>query len=141
MQDGSKYSESGCESKTEMRSQFELESEDRLETESEAHSANKVTSNPQGPSSTEPHPKFPITPKRALKMFNDILTDYEQSEILNKTIYFIGPKADKIKASLMNNLNFGYDDEKADYRIVIKDHIDYRYEVIGLLGQGSFGQV
>ena len=102
---------------------------------------NKITSNPQGPSSTEPHPKMPITPRKALNIYGDILTDYEQSEILNKTIYFIGEKADKIKGSLMNDYNFGYDDENGDYKIVFKDHIDYRYEVISLLGQGSFGQV
>lgn len=117
------------------------ESQDNLETESEAASVQKVTSNPQGPSSAEPNPNVPMTPKKALQTFNDILTDYEQSEMLNKTIYFIGPKAEKIKGSVMNDHNFGYDDEKGDYKIILKDHIDYRYECIKLLGQGSFGQV
>lgn len=91
--------------------------------------------------SWEPHPKMPITPRKALELYSEFLTDYEQSEILNKTVYFIGSKADKIQASVMNDHNFGYDDEKGDYKIVLKDHIDYRYEIISLLGQGSFGQV
>lgn len=93
------------------------------------------------PSSVEPHPKMPLTPRRALGLFSDVLTDYEQTEILNKTIYFIGAKANKIKGSLMNDHNFGYDDENGDYKIVLRDHIDYRYEALSLLGQGSFGQV
>ena len=35
--------------------------------------------------------------------------------------------------------NHGYDDEKGDYKIVIGDHIGYRYEVLEFLGKGSFG--
>lgn len=38
-------------------------------------------------------------------------------------------------------LNYGYDDEKGDYQIVLKDHLNYRYEIVESLGKGSFGQV
>ena len=34
-----------------------------------------------------------------------------------------------------------YDDERGDYITVMRDHICFRYEVLGMLGQGSFGQV
>lgn len=37
--------------------------------------------------------------------------------------------------------NYGYDDERGDYLVVEGDHICYRYEVMGVLGKGSFGQV
>ncbi|KAK4556968.1 serine/threonine protein kinase, CMGC, dual-specificity [Recurvomyces mirabilis] len=37
--------------------------------------------------------------------------------------------------------NHGYDDERGDYNIVLGDHLAYRYEVVDLLGKGSFGQV
>ena len=37
--------------------------------------------------------------------------------------------------------NDGYDDERGDYRIVKKDHISFRFEIIDFLGTGSFGQV
>ena len=143
VQDTSKYSADASSEESEERNHIEIadESQDNLETESEAPSVKKVTSNPQGPGSTEPNMNVPMTPKKALQLFNDILTDYEQTEMLNKTIYFIGPKAQKIKGSLLSDHNFGYDDEEGDYKIVLKDHIDFRYETIKLLGQGSFGQV
>ena len=35
----------------------------------------------------------------------------------------------------------GYDDENGSYIRVYNDHIAYRYEVVDLLGRGSFGQV
>ncbi len=37
--------------------------------------------------------------------------------------------------------NYGYDDERGDYNIVLGDHLAYRYEVVDVLGKGSFGQV
>ncbi len=37
--------------------------------------------------------------------------------------------------------NSGYDDGRGDYQTVIGDHINYRYEVLDVLGRGSFGQV
>ena len=39
------------------------------------------------------------------------------------------------------HLNHGYDDERGDYQTVLHDHISYRYEVLSILGKGSFGQV
>lgn len=36
--------------------------------------------------------------------------------------------------------NQGYDDERGDYKVVLKDHIGYRWEVLEFLGKGSFGQ-
>lgn len=35
----------------------------------------------------------------------------------------------------------GFDDERGDYNVVEHDHLAYRYEVLGILGKGSFGQV
>lgn len=34
-----------------------------------------------------------------------------------------------------------YDDEHGDYRMVLGDHVAYRFEILGRLGKGSFGQV
>ena len=35
----------------------------------------------------------------------------------------------------------GFDDDRGDYTMVMHDHISFRYEVVGILGKGSFGQV
>jgi len=68
------------------------------------------------------------------------LTDYEKGEILDyKSIYFIGAGARKIKGSPAFAHNCGFDDERGDYKVVMKDHIGYRFEVIEFLGKGSFG--
>lgn len=74
-------------------------------------------------------------------MFMRQLSDYEQGEILDyKEIYCLGLKADKIKGSVLQKHNYGYDEENGDYLLTVGDHIGYRYEVIDVLGKGSFGQ-
>ena len=35
----------------------------------------------------------------------------------------------------------GYDDERGDYKMLLNDHLEYRYEVLAIFGKGSFGQV
>jgi len=35
--------------------------------------------------------------------------------------------------------NLGFDESNGDYKIIKGDHIGYRYEILGLLGRGSFG--
>ena len=90
---------------------------------------------------TKEDPDFPLTPAQVLKRFSRDLTMQEQGEILEyKQIYFYGKGAAKVSASpvLPNN---GYDDERADYRVVAGDHIAYRYEITDILGKGSFGVV
>lgn len=41
---------------------------------------------------------------------------------------------------MLKDNNWGYDDERGDYVVVLRDHIGYRFEVMEKLGQGSFGQ-
>ena len=85
--------------------------------------------------------KLPATPPAILKLFSSVLSSYEQSEILSYSeVYYIGISCKKIKNNV-NSANYGYDDERGDYKVTIGDHISYRYEVLKILGQGSFGQV
>ncbi len=75
----------------------------------------------------------------------DQITDYEKGEILDyKQIFFLGLGSEKIKGSPLLKAdgaqNYGYDDERGDYNVVMHDHIGYRYEVLEFVGKGSFGQ-
>jgi len=45
----------------------------------------------------------------------------------------------KIKGNPLYPYNFGYDDDQGDYKVVMGDHVGYRYEVLSFLGKGSFG--
>lgn len=87
-------------------------------------------------------PKERATPAQALKIAS--LNIFERGEIIDfKDIYFCGTHRAKKHVGDLNSqsANFGYDDERGDYNIVTGDHLAYRYEVVDVLGKGSFGQV
>jgi dual specificity tyrosine-phosphorylation-regulated kinase 2/3/4 len=87
-------------------------------------------------------PKERVTPAQALRMAS--LNIFERGEIIDfKDIYFCGTQKAKKHVGDLNSqsANFGYDDERGDYNIVIGDHLSYRYEIVDLVGKGSFGQV
>ncbi|XP_030232069.1 dual specificity tyrosine-phosphorylation-regulated kinase 4 [Gadus morhua] len=76
----------------------------------------------------------------ALSVFRKHLTPFEQREILQyKEVWYLGIAAEKIQQKCP--LSHGYDDRKGHYKMVIKDHIAYRYEVLEVMGQGTFGRV
>lgn len=98
-------------------------------------------------------------------MHGSRLTDYERQEIDKyPEIWFLGLDACKINAKPGTALNSGYDDDNGSYNKVsiddtifffkiqslsvfflclqiIHDHISYRYEILEVIGKGSFGQV
>lgn len=83
-----------------------------------------------------------MRPGKALKLFMNQLSNYERGEILDyQDIYFLGLTSEKIHGSPNEEFNCGFDDDKGDYNVIIKDHISYRYEIMGFLGKGSFGTV
>lgn len=98
--------------------------------------------NPQAPKTVQSEKiQFPLGAGKALKMYMSQLSDYEKGEILDfRQVYFLGLESKKIKASPLKSPNYGFDNDKGDYRTVLKDHIAYRYEVLEFLGKGSFGQ-
>ncbi|KJX97075.1 hypothetical protein TI39_contig562g00016 [Zymoseptoria brevis] len=99
--------------------------------------------------------RSPMSPDRVLHDRNCTLNIFERGEIVDyakEGVFFTGTKsARKIIGSLTPSPtsggdkekagNYGYDDERGDYNIVMGDHLAYRYEVVDLLGKGSFGQV
>ena len=84
--------------------------------------------------------KFPTNPATILKLFMHRMSNFEQVEIVNyHEIHFLGIGVNNLKDQIIRN--YGYDDDKGDYKIIIGDHIAYRYEILSVLGRGSFGQV
>ncbi|GAA5877772.1 hypothetical protein JCM16303_000232 [Sporobolomyces ruberrimus] len=93
------------------------------------------------PDPTDPLP--PLDAKDALSLYSRFLSPYEKEEIRDyRKVYFVGPNCEKKPATKEHTTNnHGYDDERGDYLLVPHDHLHYRYEVINVLGKGSFGQV
>ncbi|KAI9678066.1 MAG: hypothetical protein M1817_006010 [Caeruleum heppii] len=87
-------------------------------------------------------PKERVTPAQALRRAS--LNIFERGEIIDyKEVFFCGTQNAKKHVGDLSSqgANFGYDDERGDYNIVNGDHLAYRYEIVDILGKGSFGQV
>lgn len=87
-------------------------------------------------------PKERVGPHEAIRIA--MLNIYERGEIIDyNDVYFCGTQnAHKVVGDLQSDTpNFGYDDERGDYTIIAGDHLSYRYEIVDILGKGSFGQV
>jgi dual specificity tyrosine-phosphorylation-regulated kinase 2/3/4 len=83
-----------------------------------------------------------LTCEHAFKLYHNVLTNFEKQEIFNyPQIFCVGSRAKKIHGTANANANGGYDTENGSYHHVIHDHIAYRYEVLKVIGKGSFGQV
>ncbi|KAF9995484.1 hypothetical protein BGZ79_010821 [Entomortierella chlamydospora] len=104
----------------------------------------ETTSQRATSSSSAVSPFPPMSPYAALKTYSSCLSMYERAEIGEyPQVYYLGQNClDKKPASMdSSNSNFGFDDERGDYLIVNHDHLMFRYEILDMLGKGSFGQV
>ncbi|CAL8236011.1 unnamed protein product, partial [Arctogadus glacialis] len=112
-----------------------------------------MTSEPENPSPVGGRPspserffeghKLPMSPAETLEAFGNRMTKYEHGEINGyNEVWFLGLAAMKIHGSRhIEKKNHGYDNEQYFYQQVSRDHIAYRYEVLGVLGKGVYGQV
>lgn len=83
-----------------------------------------------------------MTPEQSMKLYMHKLTTFEHHEVFNfPSIYFVGPNAKKRQGVVGGANNNGYDDDQGSYILVPHDHIHYRYEVLKVIGKGSFGSV
>ncbi|KAK2859199.1 hypothetical protein Q5P01_003819 [Channa striata] len=113
---------------------------DRQSSASEpTHRQGSATSN----KSTDSKPKVThMSPEQAMKQFMSKMSSFEHHEIFSFTeIFFVGPNAKKRSGVMGGANNGGYDDDQGSYIHVPHDHIAYRYEVLKVIGKGSFGQV
>ncbi|UYV77757.1 DYRK4 [Cordylochernes scorpioides] len=77
-----------------------------------------------------------------LQIYGSRLNSYEQVEVpLYPEIWYLGLEAAKIEGDHGALHNSGYDDDTGSYIKVLHDHISYRYEILEVIGKGSFGQV
>ncbi|KAK9702072.1 serine/threonine protein kinase, CMGC, dual-specificity, variant 2 [Basidiobolus ranarum] len=83
-----------------------------------------------------------LDPHTVLKTYSYKLSLFERSEILDfPKVYFFGQNIRKKLVKGEGTANFGYDDDKGDYHVILHDHLAYRYEILEVLGKGSFGKV
>ncbi|XP_071376431.1 dual specificity tyrosine-phosphorylation-regulated kinase 4-like [Centroberyx affinis] len=83
-----------------------------------------------------------MSPAYVLKTCRKHLTEFEREEIRDYTqVWYLGMNAKKIRGSKSFPRNSGYDTEEGYYRMVVKDHFAYRFEVLEEIGEGTFGQV
>jgi hypothetical protein len=98
-------------------------------------------SNKMTPNRTK-YKSIPVTPEQVIKLYHSRLTPFEISEINTyPEVYFIGLGAKKRPGIVGSSNNNGYDDDQGSYIHVQHDHVGYRYEVLKVIGKGSFGQV
>jgi len=106
-----------------------------------ASQTNSQESSKMTPSKTK-YKTMPASPEHVIKMYSTRLTPYELNEILNyPEIFFIGVGAQKRPGMIGTTNNNSYDDDQGSYIHVQHDHVGYRYEVLKVIGKGSFGQV
>ncbi|KAL4597484.1 dual specificity tyrosine-phosphorylation-regulated kinase 2-like isoform X1, partial [Arapaima gigas] len=83
-----------------------------------------------------------MTPAQAMKHYKMRLTQFEHREIFSYSkIFFVGQNAKKRPGVFGASNNCGYDDNQGSYIFVPHDHVAYRYEVLKVIGTGTFGQV
>ncbi|CAL8317163.1 unnamed protein product [Arctogadus glacialis] len=75
---------------------------------------------------------FPCTD--ASTVFRKHLTPFEQRGIKQyKEVWYLDIAEEKVQETFP--LRHGYDDSEGHYKMVIKDHFAYRYEVLELMGR------
>ncbi|KAF6118386.1 dual specificity tyrosine phosphorylation regulated kinase 4 [Phyllostomus discolor] len=100
------------------------------------------TQDPKSKEKPQSKHKVPLTAAEALRCFRNQLSSYEQSEILGYAeLWFLGLEAKKFHVASEKFSKTSFDDEHGSYMKVLHDHIAYRYEVLEMIGKGSFGQV
>ncbi|OCF34204.1 CMGC/DYRK/DYRK2 protein kinase [Kwoniella heveanensis BCC8398] len=89
-------------------------------------------------------PSEPKSQRAFMSQYVSMMADVERKELFDVSEVYYSPLPKKITRPVQPGgavYNHGYDDERGDYIVVEGDHLCFRYEVVGVLGKGSFGQV
>lgn len=82
-----------------------------------------------------------FTPDYVCSKYSSSLSKFEKIEIFGfPEVYFFGIEADK-KQRPFNGTQSLFDNDQGGYVFVPHDHVGYRYELLKVIGKGSFGQV
>ncbi|KAF4529528.1 hypothetical protein B566_EDAN015186 [Ephemera danica] len=109
---------------------------------SESSSPRKPAADSKGVTSVRDGITYPVSSAEALRLFGSRLTQYERTEIAEyPQVWYLGLDACKIHCEEGGPQNGGYDDDNGSYHKVLHDHVAYRYEILEVIGRGSFGQV
>lgn len=72
----------------------------------------------------------------------NLLNIYERGEIVRKDSLYYVPTSHERNINLKSyGNNFGFDDNSGNYIVLPNDHIDYRFQILQSIGNGSFGNV
>lgn len=94
--------------------------------------------NPLGVTS---RPSRGMSPTTAMRELSHLLVEHEIEELAKvKTVYFAG-KPELAARRGKHSSPMSFDNDQGDYKIIVGDHIAFRYEVLQLLGSGSFAHV
>jgi hypothetical protein len=78
--------------------------------------------------------ELPMTGTRVMGLYRSYLTELEAKEIRNyEQVFYFGHKVHKLQDN--------HTDQQGAYRAVAGDHLAYRYELLELIGRGTFGHV
>ena len=89
------------------------------------------------PTSVQPNldSVLPASSTHILSLLSSTLSPQEKEELSQITqVYYIGTAQTRVRGPPV-------DDSKGHYPLYPNDHLFYRYEVLNILGKGSFGQV
>ena len=83
---------------------------------------------------------IPVSGEAILQKFFAYLTEYERNEvIMTGKVYFLPLNIPKLL--IKNDTSTNFDDEQGNYNLILAEHLCYRFEILEVLGRGSFSQV
>lgn len=84
----------------------------------------------------------PNSPVNAHDTVIQNLSIYERGEVMRKqNLYYVPNRITAFELDNSHKNNYGFDDADGNYVIKLNDQIEYRYEILRVLGTGSFGNV